>query len=29
MVGTWGRRPAMLNPSFELVQGATSDPTES
>jgi len=28
MVGTWGRRPAMLNPSFELVQGATSDPTE-
>ena len=22
MVGTWGRRPAMLNPSFELVQGA-------
>jgi len=28
MVGTWGRRPAMLNPSFELVQGAQSDPTE-
>ena len=28
MVGTWGRRPAMLNPSFELVQGATSDPAE-
>ncbi|MGD0747546.1 MAG: amino acid permease [Acidimicrobiales bacterium] len=28
MVGTWGRRPAMLNPSFELVQGAESDPTE-
>ena len=22
MVGTWGRRPAMLNPSFELVAGA-------
>jgi hypothetical protein len=29
MVGTWSRRPAMLNPSFELVQGATTDPTES
>jgi hypothetical protein len=29
MVGTWGRRPAMLNPSFELVQGAQSDPAES
>jgi len=29
MVGTWGRRPAMLNPSFELVQGAQSDPTEA
>ncbi len=28
MVGTWGRRPAMLNPSFELVQGASSDPAE-
>ena len=28
MVGAWGRRPAMLNPSFELVQGAPSDPTE-
>ena len=28
MVGTWGRRPAMLNPSFELVQGAQSDPSE-
>jgi amino acid transporter len=28
MVGTWGRRPAMLNPSFELVQGAPSDPAE-
>ncbi len=27
MVGAWGRRPAMLNPSFELVQGAPSDPT--
>jgi amino acid transporter len=25
MVGTWGRRPAMLNPSFELVQGAQAD----
>ena len=29
MVGTWGRRPAMLNPSFELVQGAQGDPAES
>ena len=29
MVGTWSRRPAMLNPSFELVQGAPSDPAES
>jgi len=29
MVGTWGRRAAMLNPSFELVQGAPSDPAES
>jgi amino acid transporter len=29
MVGTWGRRPAMLNPAFELVQGATNDPTET
>ncbi len=28
MVGQWGRRAAMLNPSFELVQGAQSDPTE-
>ena len=28
MVGTWTRRPAMLNPSFELVQGAPSDPAE-
>jgi hypothetical protein len=28
MVGAWGRRPAMLNPSFELVQGAPSDPAE-
>jgi amino acid transporter len=26
MVGAWGRRPAMLNPSFELVQGAQQDP---
>jgi amino acid transporter len=25
MVGTWGRRPALLNPSFELVQGAQHD----
>ncbi len=25
MVGTWGRRTALLNPSFELVQGATGD----
>ncbi|HEY1650842.1 MAG TPA: amino acid permease [Acidimicrobiales bacterium] len=29
MVGAWSRRPAMLNPSFELVQGATTDPAES
>jgi amino acid transporter len=29
MVGTWSRRPAMLNPSFELVQGAPSDPVDS
>jgi amino acid transporter len=28
MVGAWGRRPAMLNPSFELVQGAPIDPAE-
>jgi amino acid transporter len=28
MVGTWGRRPAMLNPSFELVSGAQTDPAE-
>ena len=28
MVGTWGRRPATLNPSFELVQGAPSGPAE-
>jgi hypothetical protein len=26
MVGAWGRRPAMLNPSFELVAGAPMDP---
>jgi hypothetical protein len=26
MVGAWGRRPAMLNPSFELVAGAEHDP---
>ncbi|MGP0032824.1 MAG: amino acid permease [Acidimicrobiales bacterium] len=25
MVGAWGRRPALLNPSFELVSGAESD----
>jgi amino acid transporter len=25
MVGNWGRRPAMLNPSFELVAGAEQD----
>ena len=29
MVGTWGRRPALLNPSFELVQGAMGDPTDA
>jgi RecG-like helicase len=28
MVGSWSRRPAMLNPSFEVVQGATVDPAE-
>ena len=28
MVGAWGRRPAMLNPSFELVQGRAGDPAE-
>jgi amino acid transporter len=28
MVGTWSRRPAMLNPTFEVVQGATVDPAE-
>jgi amino acid transporter len=28
MVGAWGRRPAMLNPSIELVAGAEQDPTE-
>jgi OB-fold nucleic acid binding domain len=28
MVGTWGRRTAMLNPSFEVVQGATVDPAK-
>jgi len=26
MVGAWGRRPAMLNPSFELVAGADDSP---
>jgi len=25
MIGAWGRRPAMLNPSFELVAGAEQD----
>jgi len=25
MVGTWGRRTAMLNPAFELVAGAEQD----
>jgi amino acid transporter len=25
MVGSWGRRPAMLNPAFELVAGADQD----
>jgi RecG-like helicase len=29
MVGAWGRRPAMLNPSFELVAGAEQDPVEN
>jgi amino acid transporter len=29
MVGSWSRRPAMLNPSFEVVQGATSDPAQA
>jgi amino acid transporter len=29
MVGSWGRRPAMLNPSFELVAGAEQDPAEN
>jgi RecG-like helicase len=27
MVGAWGRRPAMLNPSFELVAGAPDEPS--
>ncbi len=26
MIGAWGRRPAMLNPSFELVAGAPQEP---
>jgi amino acid transporter len=26
MVGEWGRRPAILNPSFELVAGAPREP---
>ncbi len=26
MVGEWGRRPAMLNPSFELMAGAPREP---
>jgi len=29
VVGTWGRRPAMLNPSYEIVQGAQGDPTQT
>jgi len=29
MVGTWSRRTALLNPSFEVVQGATVDPAEA
>jgi len=29
MVGTWGRRAALLNPAFEIVQGAPQEPTES
>jgi amino acid transporter len=29
MVGAWGRRPAMLNPSFELVAGAEQDGAHS
>jgi hypothetical protein len=29
MVGAWGRRPAMLNPSFELVAGAPEEPTQA
>jgi RecG-like helicase len=29
MVGAWGRRPAMLNPSFELVAGAAEEPTQA
>jgi hypothetical protein len=28
MVGSWGRRPAMLNPAFELVAGADQDSSE-
>ena len=28
MVGAWGRRPAMLNPSIELMAGAGQDPPE-
>jgi hypothetical protein len=28
MVGSWSRRTAMLNPTFEVVQGATVDPIE-
>jgi amino acid transporter len=29
MVGSWGRRPALLNPSFELVSGAEQDPAQT
>ncbi|HEY1445845.1 MAG TPA: amino acid permease [Acidimicrobiales bacterium] len=29
MVGTWSRRTAMLNPTFEVVQGAPVDPTDA
>jgi hypothetical protein len=29
MVGLWGRRPAILNPSFELIQGAQGGPAGS
>ncbi|HWE67251.1 MAG TPA: amino acid permease [Acidimicrobiales bacterium] len=29
MVGSWSRRPALLNPSFELVAGADQDSSEN